>query len=93
MFCILAFRCKELGVCNSLTPPCVDCPNLKGEYMYLVVWVALGVNNEPRDLWVAHESLEDARTHYNALIALDEVYTVSICAVIESTDYTPTEVI
>lgn len=67
-------------------------PNSKGEYMYIVVWLVKLDDGESRDIWVTHESLEDARTHYNALIAMKDVYTASICSVIASTDYSPLKV-
>jgi hypothetical protein len=84
--------CVDLGVCQSKTPPCFDCPNLKGKYMYIVVWLVKFEDGEPRDMYVTHESFVDAKTHYNSLIAMKDVYTASICSVIESTDYSPLKV-
>jgi hypothetical protein len=60
--------------------------------MYIVVWITLGLNNELCDLSFTHETLENARIHYNALIGMDEVYSVSLCAVIESTEFEPAQV-
>lgn len=40
-----------------------------------------------RDFWTAHETLEEARRHYRMLVRMDNLYTASICTVIESTDY------
>lgn len=43
------------------------------------------------DHWEAHEHPDDADKAYAALLDRDDVYTASKCAVLESTDYEPTE--
>lgn len=49
-------------------------------------------NATPQDHWVTAESLEEAQEKYNNLISKSYVYSVSITAVVESTDYpTPAE--
>ena len=39
------------------------------------------------DHWEAHEKLDSAKAFYKMLIKRDDVYSASICGVIESTDY------
>jgi len=41
--------------------------------------------------WSTFETFEEAQKEYEALLDLDEIYTASICGVIKSTDYSPTE--
>ena len=60
--------------------------------MYIVVWLVKLEDGELRDMYVTHKSFVDAKTHYNSLIAMKDVYTASICSVIESTDYSPLKV-
>jgi hypothetical protein len=55
--------------------------------MYLVVWVAIDEDGSHRDIWVAHDDLKDAQTHYEELSNMDGVYTVSLCNIMKSTDY------
>ena len=42
------------------------------------------------DHWKAFDSLEDARSEYNQIINRDDIFSASICGVIESTDYETT---
>ena len=39
--------------------------------------------------WSTHETLEDAQKEYENLLDCPQIYTASICGVIESTDYSP----
>ena len=41
--------------------------------------------------WSAHETLEEAQKEYEFLLDSHSLYTASICSVIESTDYSPTQ--
>ncbi len=41
------------------------------------------------DTWLATESLDDAQRMYDTLVQDPRVWTVSICAVLKSTDYEP----
>lgn len=53
--------------------------------MYIIAWS----NTLSVDFWHAYESLDDARRLYNELTNSENVYTVSLLAVIESSDYSP----
>ena len=39
--------------------------------------------------WSTHETLEEAQKEYQFLLDCPQIYTASICGVIESTDYSP----
>ena len=41
--------------------------------------------------WSSHETLEEAQKEYQFLLDCPQIYTASICSVIESTDYSPTQ--
>ena len=43
------------------------------------------------DFYSVHETLEEAKLEYEPLLEDTSVYTASICGVIESTDYSPSE--
>lgn len=58
--------------------------------MYIVAW---SLRDEDEDIdtdqWAACETLEEARAYYAAVLEDPNLYTASIAAVVESTDYTP----
>ena len=63
--------------------------------MYIVVHVMKGEDPngsffEHSD-WSSHETLEEAQKEYQFLLDCPSIYTASICSVIESTDYSPTQ--
>tara|TARA_R110000772_G_scaffold82412_1_gene174804 strand:+ start:1038 stop:1262 length:225 start_codon:yes stop_codon:yes gene_type:complete len=63
----------------------------KENTMFLVVWTDChkGRKDEPtyEDHWLAFESFIEATENYDKLLKLDEVYSASVCGVIQSTDF------
>ena len=53
--------------------------------MFIVVWT----NRQGVDQYAAYETIEHARSWYAHVKGLAGTYTASICAVVESTDYSP----
>lgn len=51
--------------------------------MWVVIWTTEGLG----DFWHAFDDEKDARAHYDYLCGLERIYTASLCAPIESTDY------
>jgi hypothetical protein len=39
------------------------------------------------DHWLPYDTYQEAVTNYDKLVEMEEVYSASICQVIESTDY------
>ena len=54
--------------------------------MYLVCWMIDGM-----DHWIVTESKTEAMRRFNKLRQMDDVYTVSVCVPIASTDYDTVE--
>ena len=63
----------------------------KGGEMFLLVWTEIheSVGPEPtyEDHWIAYDTYVECSEHYDKLLQLEEVYSASICTVVESTDY------
>jgi len=63
--------------------------------MYIVAYVVREANPDgslfEHSDWSTHETLEDAQKEYQFLLDCPSIYTASICSVIESTDYSPTQ--
>jgi hypothetical protein len=61
--------------------------------IYLVVWTTKAIALEVSDLvvytdrWESHGSLDAAQAAHDELLMRNDLYTSSICAVVESTDY------
>ena len=55
--------------------------------VYLVCWMKSTKSGLLKDKWVAVEGLEKAHMKYGELLNRPTTYTASICAVVESTDY------
>ena len=55
--------------------------------MYIVVWTVKIGDAEPIDHWEAFDDQVDAHVKYSELLNEDYTYTVSVCDVIESSDY------
>lgn len=59
--------------------------------MFLMVWTECHEGEEGvaqyEDYWLAYDTYQEAVTNYDRLVGMEEVYSASICQVIESTDY------
>lgn len=59
--------------------------------MFLVVWTECHEGHEGvaqyEDHWLAYDTYVEATENYDKLLEMEEVYSASICTVIESTDY------
>lgn len=59
--------------------------------MFMMVWTECheGESGRPtyEDHWLPYDTYQEAVTNYDKLIDMEEVYSASICQVIESTDY------
>jgi hypothetical protein len=59
--------------------------------MFLVVWTECHEGVESRamyeDHWLAYDTYVEASENYDKLLEMEEVYSASVCTVIESTDY------
>ena len=59
--------------------------------MFLVVWTECHEGEQGaaqyEDHWLAYDTYQEAVTNYDRLVEMEEVYSASICQVIESTDY------
>ena len=59
--------------------------------MFLVVWTECHEGVEGRamyeDHWLAYDTYVEAAENYDKLLEMEEVYSASVCTVIESTDY------
>lgn len=59
--------------------------------MFLVVWTECheGKNGKAmyEDHWLAYDTYAEGAENYDKLLEMEEVYSASICTVIESTDY------
>ena len=59
--------------------------------MFLVVWTerheAENGNAVYEDHWLAYDTYADAAENYDKLLEQEEVYSASVCTVVESTDY------
>ena len=56
--------------------------------MILLVWTT---SPDKVDDYVAHETMAEAKAAFKLLLDRDDVYSASICGVIDSTDYEPYE--
>jgi len=54
--------------------------------MYIVCWMT----NNNRSYWSAFDDPDNARSEYERLRCLDTIYTVTLSAVVDSTDYPST---
>jgi len=59
--------------------------------MFMMVWTECheGRKGEAQyeDHWLAYDTYAEAAENYDRLLQQEEVYTASVCTVIESTDY------
>ena len=59
--------------------------------MFLMVWTECheGENGTPayEDYWLPYDTYQEAIQNYDKLVDMEEVYSASVCQVIESTDY------
>lgn len=59
--------------------------------MFLLVWTECHEGREGvamyEDHWLAYDTYVEATEYYDRLLQQDEVYSASVCSVIESTDY------
>jgi len=59
--------------------------------MFLMVWTECHEGEQGvaqyEDHWLAYDTYQEAVTNYDRLVGMEEVYSASICQVIESTDY------
>jgi len=59
--------------------------------MFLVVWTECHESKDNRavyeDHWLAYDTYAEAADNYDKLLEQEEVYSASVCTVIESTDY------
>jgi len=59
--------------------------------MFLMVWTECHEGEQGvaqyEDHWLAYDTYQEAVTNYDRLVEMEEVYSASICQVIESTDY------
>lgn len=57
--------------------------------MFIVAWIERKPLQHDSDHYSAHESRDLAESQFAALLLRDDVYSVSLCGVIKSTDYEP----
>ena len=55
--------------------------------MWLVLFCHKDAHGNAHDGWSAHDDIEEARRVYQECLAEPDIYSVSLCAPIESTDY------
>ena len=59
--------------------------------MFLMVWTECheGEDGEVQyeDHWLPYDTYQEAVRNYDKLVDMEEVYSASICQIIESTDY------
>ena len=59
--------------------------------MFLLVWTEVHESKGPEpsheDHWLAYETFVECAENYDRLLQLDEVFSASICTVVQSTDY------
>lgn len=59
--------------------------------MYIVVSTKLEEDQSFTSDWYSFETIEEATLEYQLILDDSDTYTASICSVIESTDYTPSQ--
>jgi len=59
--------------------------------MFMMVWTECHEGEAGRpmyeDHWLPYDTYQEAVANYDKLVDMEEVYSASICQVIESTDY------
>jgi len=54
--------------------------------MFLVIWTTKVAENEYEDHWMAHDTYNGADEMFKDLQTLDDVYSISICQPVKSTE-------
>ena len=59
--------------------------------MFLMVWTECHEGEDGKaqyeDHWLPYDTYREATQNYDKLVDMEEVYSASICQIIESTDY------
>lgn len=59
--------------------------------MFLVVWTECHEGPKGKamyeDHWLPYDTYQEAASNYDKLLEMEEVYSASVCTIIESTDY------
>jgi len=88
--------CGQEAPLNAKAKMCLDCEiaGWDGGIRFIVVWTEKYMEDELMDDEETHtdhfsvfEKIDDARTHYQSILDMDECYVASLTAVIDSTDY------
>lgn len=59
--------------------------------MFMMVWTECHEGQDGKatyeDHWLPYDTYQEAVTNYDKLVEMEEVYSASICQIVESTDY------